>query len=280
MDRSASRNIAAKSSLETAAFDAFGKALDVPVYSLLGGAVRDRFPVLWSLASGDPIQEIEEAEAKLSARLHNVFKVKIGARSPDDDLKRLKQIGKALEGRATLIVDVNQAWSETTTLRSLPALKDIGVELIEQPLPSWNSAGMARVRARSPIPLMADESVFSIHDALALAKANAVDVFSLKLVKHGGLLALRNVAAVAEAAGIELYGGCVLESSIGAAAHLHAFATLRNLEWGCEHFGPQILCDDLVTEPLVFEDFNVMLPSGPGLGLELDEEKVRRYARA
>jgi hypothetical protein len=83
--------------------------------------------------------------------------------------------------------------------------------------------------------------VFSSHDMLSVAQASAADVVSLKLVKHAGLSNLRNVAVVAEAAGIGLYGGCLLESSIGAAAHLHAFAGLRSLDWGCEHFGPQIL---------------------------------------
>jgi muconate cycloisomerase len=125
-----------------------------------------------------------------------------------------------------------------------------------------------------------DESVFSSHDMLAVANAAAADVVSLKLVKHGGLLNTRKVAAVAEAAGIGLYGGCLLESSIGAAAHLQVFASLRELGWGCEHFGPQILTDDLVTEPLRFEEFQVHLPVGPGIGVTLDRDKLRRYARS
>jgi muconate cycloisomerase len=89
----------------------------------------------------------------------------------------------------------------------------------------------------------------------------------------------RDVAAVAEAAGIGLYGGCLLESSIGAAAHLQVFAGLRELPWGCEHFGPQILVDDLVEEPLHFADFCIHLPAGPGLGVTLDQDKLRHYAR-
>jgi muconate cycloisomerase len=112
-----------------------------------------------------------------------------------------------------------------------------------------------------------------------VAQAGAADVVSLKLVKHAGLLGLRKVAAVAAAAGIGLYGGCLLESSIGAAAHLQAFAGLRELAWGCEHFGPQILVDDLVEEPLRFADCRIHLPAGPGLGITLDQDKLRHYAR-
>src|SRR4029077_11547365 len=184
------------------------------------------------------------------------------------------------EGRAELIVDANQAWDETVSIRYLPQLADMGVRLVEQPVPAWNIGAMARLRARPGTPpLLADECVFDQHDMLAVASAAAADAVSLKLVKHAGLIGVRKVAAVAEAAGIELYGGCLLESSIGAAAHLQVFATLRELKWGCEHFGPQILTDDLVPEPLRFADFHVHLPTGPGLGVTLDHEKLRRYAR-
>jgi len=279
MDAAAKRNNAAKAAIETAMFDAVGRTLGVPAALLLGGVVRDRVPVLWTLASGDPGQEIEEAEKKLAARLHNTFKIKIGAMTPQDDLARLRRLAGALEGRASLIVDANQAWDETTAVRCLPVLAELGVKLVEQPLPAWDIAGMARVRARSAVPLMADECVFSPQEMLIVAAAGAADVISLKLVKHGGMLNLRKVAAVAEAAGIGLYGGCLLESSVGAAAHLQAFAGLRELAWGCEHFGPQILTDDLVTEPLHFADFHIHLPSGPGIGVTLDQDKLRRYAR-
>jgi muconate cycloisomerase len=279
MDEAAKRNNAAKAAIESALVDAVGKTLGVPAVQLLGGAVRENMPVLWTLASGDPAQEIEEAEKKLVARLHDTFKVKIGAQSPEADIARLRRLADALAGRASLIVDANQAWDETTALRCLPVLAELGIRLVEQPLPAWNLAGMARLCARSTVPLMADESVFSAHDMLDVARAGAADVISLKLVKHGGLLATRDVAAVAEAAGIGLYGGCLLESSIGAAAHLQVFAGLRELAWGCEHFGPQILVDDLVEEPLHFADFRIHLPAGSGLGVTLDQDKLHRYAR-
>ena len=279
MDGAAKRNNAAKGALESALFDAVGKTLGVPAAQFLGGVVRDRIPVLWTLASGDPAQEIDEAEQKLARRLHETFKVKIGAESVASDLTRLRRLAVALEGRARLIVDANQAWDEPTALAALPVLAELGVTLVEQPLPAWNIAGMARLRTRATVPLMADESVFSAHEMADVARAGAADVVSLKLVKHGGLLATRDVAAVAEAAGIGIYGGCLLESSIGAAAHLAVFAGLPSLAWGCEHFGPQILTEDLVTEPLRFADFHIHPPTGPGLGVTLDPDKLRRFAR-
>ena len=279
MDEAAKRNNAAKGAIDSALFDAVGKTLGVPAVQLLGGVVRDSIPVLWTLASGDPVQEIEEADTKIAAGLHNTFKVKIGAQAPESDMARMRRLAAALEGRASLIVDANQAWDETTALRCLPILAEIGVTLIEQPLPAWNIQGMAGLRLRSTVPLMADECVFSTHDMLDVARAGAADVVSLKLVKHGGLLAMREVASVARSAGIGLYGGCLLESSIGAAAHLHGFAALPDLAWGCEHFGPRILTGDLVTEPLRFADFHIHLPTGPGLGVTLDPAQLRRYSR-
>ncbi len=114
---------------------------------------------------------------------------------------------------------------------------------------------------------------------MSLPGAASADAVSLKLVKHGGMIGTRKVAAVAEAAGIGLYGGCLLESSIGAAAHLQVFSTFRELAWGCEHFGPQILTEDLVHAPLRFSDFHVELPTGPGIGVTLDEAQLRRFAR-
>jgi len=281
MDQAAKRNNAAKAAIETALFDAVGKTFGLSAAALLGGAVRDRIPVLWTLASGDPVQEVEEAGRKLDARLHRTFKVKIGALEPAADMARMRHLAQALEGCATLIVDANQAWDETTSARCLPQLHEMGVALVEQPVPAWNLPAMARLRARPGTPpLLADECVFDAHDMLAVANAAAADAVSLKLVKHAGLLGVRKVAAVAEAAGIGLYGGCLLESSVGAAAHLQVFSTFRELAWGCEHFGPQILTGEYVTEPLRFENFHVHLPTGPGIGVSVDKDRLRHYARA
>ena len=187
MDGAAKRNTAAKAAVETALWDALGRTLGLPVTALLGGAVRDRVPVLWTLASGDPVQEVEEAERKLAARLHRTFKVKIGAQEPAADMARMRHLARALDGRATLIVDANQAWDETVSNRCLPQLAEMGVALVEQPVPAWNIAAMARLRARPGTPpLLADECVFSSHDMLAVGAAAAADAVSLKLVKQAG----------------------------------------------------------------------------------------------
>ena len=145
----------AKSALETALLDAHGKRLGVPVSELLGGRRRDRLPVAWTLASGNTATDIAEAERMLDQRRHNVFKLKIGAKSPETDIRHVAEIKRAVGDRAAVRVDVNMAWSETQAARAIPALADAGCELVEQPVAS--AAALARLMRRFPVALMADE---------------------------------------------------------------------------------------------------------------------------
>lgn len=279
MTAAAQRNFAAKAALESAMLDAVGKTLDLPATAFLGGEVRNSFPVIWALASGDAGQEIEEAREKISAREFNRFKIKIGFDDPARDVARLQAVRAGIGDEAMLVVDVNQGWSEATCLRWMPALEELGVDLVEQPLPAGQIEAMARVARRARVPLMLDEAVFTPEEALRGVATGAGSVLSLKLVKAGGSFAMKRIAAIASAGGQELYGGCLLESSIGAAAHLACFATLPALEWGTEHFGPKILIDDLATNGLIYRDFEVHLPEGPGLGVEPDPDRVRAFSR-
>lgn len=279
MKKAVSRNSSARAAIEGALYDAAGKVLDLPASSLLGGPVRDRIEVLWALASGDPDQEIEEAKAKLAAREHRRFKIKLGFHSPADDMARLRKIMGAMPEGTEMVVDVNQGWSEATTIRYLPELAELGVALIEQPLHPGQLAATARIAARSSVPIMTDEAAFSNPELVQNATAASGSVYSLKLVKSGGLLELKRAAGIASAFGMELYGGCLLESGIGTAAHMAVFSTLPTLEWGCEHFGPRILKNDLTSSGLVFQDFHIHVPTGPGLGITVDQDVLRDVTR-
>ncbi|MGX5843668.1 muconate/chloromuconate family cycloisomerase [Mesorhizobium sp. ArgA1] len=279
MAKAATRNFAAKAAVESALFDAVGHTLGLPVSALLGGQVRDRMGVIWALASGDAGQELEEAREKLRLRHHKDFKIKLGFNSPEADIVRLQHLRAGLGDDVKLIVDVNQAWTEALCIRLFPALEELNVALIEQPVQASQREAMARVAARTHIPLLIDEAAFTNSELASVATQACGSVYSLKLVKSGGLLELKRAAGIAQAFGIELYGGCLLESSIGAAAHMAVFSTLPRLEWGSEHFGPRILVEDLVATPLVFEEFEIRVPAGPGLGVTLDEDKVRMMAR-
>lgn len=107
----------------------------------------------------------------------------------------------------------------------------------------------------------------------------AAGAFSLKLVKHGGLLRTRKVATIAEAAGLSLFGGTMLESSIGTAASAQLFSTVSRLDWGCQLFAPELFSDGLTVEQLVYQDFHLVVPSGPGFGMTIDPDKLAFYRR-
>jgi muconate cycloisomerase len=267
----------AKCAVETALLDAHAKRVGVPLSDLLGGARRDTLPIAWTLASGDTGKDIAEAEHMLATRRHNIFKLKIGARAVDEDIAHVAAIKKAVGNQASVRVDVNMAWSETEALRGLAALADVGCDLCEQPVAS--AQALARLVRRYPIALMADESLHGPETAFDLARHAAADVFAVKVEQSGGLFAGCQVATIADAAGIELYGGTMLEGPIGTIASAHVFATFNKLQWGTELFGPLLLTEELLTEPLRYADFQLQMPTGPGLGIELDEDRVNALRR-
>ncbi|MEM1363529.1 MAG: muconate/chloromuconate family cycloisomerase [Pseudomonadota bacterium] len=277
--KAAKRNFSAKSALNAAILDALGKSLDVSVTSLLGGALRDQISVIWALASGDAIQEVEEAKAKIAARQFNRFKIKLGFADARSDLRRLEKLRSELPSNTEIIADINQGWSEADCRKWFPALEELDLSLIEQPVDAGDIEGMARIAKDVRIPLMLDEAVFTPQEATRGVALNAGTVLSLKLCKHGSVNALQRIAGIATAGGLELYGGCLLESSLGAAAHLAVFASLPELHWGCEHFGPLILAEDTVSDSLIYEDFHVLCPTGPGLGVTPSPEAVAKYER-
>lgn len=267
----------AKCAVETALFDALGQRTGLPVSELLGGRVRSSLPVAWTLASGDTAKDIDEAERMLAQRRHNVFKLKIGRRAVADDVAHVAAIKKALGDRGAVRVDVNMAWSELEAQRGLAGLVDAGCELVEQPVASADA--LARLKGRFPIAVMADESLTGPVSAFALARVAGADVFAVKTEQSGGLQAAQQVAAIADAAGIELYGGTMLEGAVGTIAAAHAFATFPKLQWGTELFGPLLLTEEILAEPLQYRDFELTVPSAPGLGLRLDEDRVQFFRR-
>ncbi|MFL6642488.1 MAG: muconate/chloromuconate family cycloisomerase [Paraburkholderia graminis] len=267
----------ARSAVETALLDAHGRRLGVPVSELLSGRCRDRLPVAWTLASGSTEKDIVEAEKMLELRRHKTFKLKIGARDPKVDIEHVARIKKAVGDRGAVRVDVNMAWSETQAAWAIPALADAGCELVEQPVNS--AAALKRLMRRFPVALMADEVLQGPQSAFDIAKNDGADVFAIKIEQSGGLFAAQRVAAIADAAGIELYGGTMLEGAVGTIASAHLFASIPNLQWGTELFGPLLITEEILVKPLDYSDFELTVPDGPGLGIELDKDRIKRFTR-
>jgi muconate cycloisomerase len=269
----------AKSAVETALLDAQGLRVGLPISELIGGRLRDAVPVLWTLASNDTARDIAEGEAMMASKRHSAFKLKIGKRPIAEDIAHVAAIKRALGDAASIRVDVNMAWSESAAMRGHAMLADAGCDLVEQPISRHNREGLARLRSKSPIAIMADEVLHGPEDAYDLAVRGAADIFSIKIAQSGGLFAAKRVEAIARAAGIETYGGTMLEGGIGTIASAQVFATFDSLPFGTELFAPLLLTEEILTEPLSYANGLLSIPTSAGLGVALDENKIAHFRR-
>lgn len=279
IDKLVKANRIAKTAVEIALWDGLGKRLGVSVAQLFGGAVHARLPVAWTLASGNSETDIAEAHQMIETRRHNIFKLKIGKRSVREDVAHVARIKQAVGDAGSVRVDVNTAWSLQDARWGLKGLQEAGCELVEQPVPARYRRAMAELASRYEIAVMADEALNGPEDALAVARANAADVFAVKVAQSGGLKRASEVVAIGQAAGLGLYGGTMLETGLGTAAALQLFATTEHLSWGTELFGPLLLTDDILAEPITYRDFCVEIPTGAGIGAALDPDKIAFFRR-
>ncbi|WP_313034418.1 muconate/chloromuconate family cycloisomerase [Acinetobacter sp.] len=277
--RNINGNRFAKCAIQTALLDIQAQRLGLPLSELLGGRLRDSVPVLWVLASGNTEKDIAEAQNMITAKRHNIFKLKIGSRAVEADVEHVLAIKQALGKDVSIRVDVNRAWSELEAIKGIQLLQDGGVDLIEQPCAIDNIDAMQRLTRRFNIAIMADESLMGPGTAYKLAKTNAASVFAVKVAQSGGLLEGRDVATVADLAGIDLYGGTMLEGPVGTIASAHTFSTFTNLAYGTELFGPLLLTEEILKTPLQYQNFELTVPKAAGLGIELDEDKIDNLRR-
>lgn len=269
----------AKCAIQTALLDIQAQRLGVPLSEVLGGRIRNSVPVLWVLASGDTTKDIAEAEQMIQAKRHNIFKLKIGSRSVQADVEHVLAIKHALGADISVRVDVNRAWSELEAIKGIQALQDGGVDLIEQPCAIENIDAMQRLTQRFDIAIMADESLMGPESAYRLAKRNAASVFAVKVAQSGGLVEACEVGNIAKLAGIDLYGGTMLEGPVGTIASAQVFSTFHNLAYGTELFGPLLLTENILKTPLQYQNFELQLPTAAGLGIEMDLDKIENLRR-
>lgn len=279
IQRNINGNRFAKCAIQTALLDIQSQRLGIPLSELLGGRLRDTISVLWVLASGDTEKDIAEAKKMITAKRHNIFKLKIGSRPLEQDIEHVLAIKQALGSEISIRVDVNRAWSELTAIKGIKMLQDGGVDLIEQPCAIQNIDAMQRLTRKFDIAIMADESLMGPQSAYELAKCNAASVFAVKVAQSGGLTEACEVGKLANLAGIDLYGGTMLEGPVGTIASAHVFSTFSNLAYGTELFGPLLLTEQILKKPLQYENFELKIPTASGLGIELDEDKIDKLRR-
>lgn len=278
MQRALANNPFTKAGIEMALWDILGKWLDAPIYQLLGGRVREFVPTKFSVSGAEPERAVEIA-AWAVAQGFRTMKVKVGI-EPESDVARVRAVRNAIGPDIRLGVDANGGWSPRVAIQTIRRLYEYNIFFAEQPVPPLDVAWLADVRANVNVPVMADESVSTAQDAMALARAQAADVFSVYIGKGGGIGAARQVAAVAEAAGLTCTVGSNLELGIASAAMIHfAIATpvVRAEEFPCDILSTFFYESDLLAEPLPIRAGQASPSEKPGLGVELDDERVEFY---
>lgn len=273
-------NLAAKSAIEMALHDALGRATGRPIYELLGGKRRASIPILRQLASGCAATDVEEA-LRRKAEGFVTFKIKVGLSDALDDARRTREVSEALDDRRILLcADANQGWSVEQASAYVKAVEDTSLEFLEQPVPGANITGMAAVAAASRVKLCCDEGLHTIDDLRRHHAAGAAHGANLKTIKLGGIKRLYDAALVCEELRMHVNLACKMAGcGITCAALIQLAASIPAVDWGMS-LTVQYLADDVLATPLSFTNGHADVPSGPGLGIEVDEAKVRRYARA
>jgi muconate cycloisomerase len=268
-----------RSGIEIALWDILGKSVGLPVYRLLGGAVRNRIPIKMSVSGVEPERAAELGRFAVSIGL-TALKVKTGI-EPRADLARVHAVRAAVGPDFRVGVDANGGWSPRVAIQTIRRLaEECGIFFAEQPVPPLDLQWLVDVRRNVPVPVMADESCYTLQDAMALARAGAADILSVYIGKGGGIGPARKVAAVAEAAGLTCTIGSNLELGVASAAMAHVAAACPGIgaeEFPCDILGPIGYVHDLLAEPFDFLNGSVKAPDGPGLGVALDEEMLTRY---
>ncbi len=259
-------NTSAKAAVDMALYDLWSQALNQPLYRALGGSKSEIETDLTISLNG--IDEMVKDSLEALQRGFKVLKVKIG-RDESLDLKRIEAIRKAVGRDVTIRLDANQGWSVREALSIISKLENKGldIELIEQPIHYSNLSGMIEVTKRSPIPIMADESVFNARAALEVIEKKAADIINIKLMKSGGIHEALRILAIAEVHKVPCMIGCMLESkiSVSAAAHL---AAAKNAIAYVDLDGPGLCLRDPVTGGPEFLEEKIIMNKTPGLGFE------------
>ncbi len=266
----------AKAAIEMACVDLTARALGVPVHAYLGGAVKERLSFNAWIGIVPPAEAAAEGR-KWFERGFRSAKIKVGG-GIEADRDRVKAVREAVGGTMALRIDANAGYDADTAIRLAHLVQPYNLQLFEQPVPSHDLAGMARVRREAGgVPIMADESILDHASLIAVIKAGAADIVKLKVMKQGGFHRAAAMLATAEAAGLRCVIGHGFGLGVNTMAEIMLAATSANVIDGLECVGPLKTVDDITTEKLDLGSGVLALPPGPGLGVALDEAKLARY---
>jgi L-alanine-DL-glutamate epimerase-like enolase superfamily enzyme len=272
-------NHGAKAAIEIALHDLVGRATNQPAYALLGGKQRSRMAVLGVIGAGTLASDLREAERR-KADGYLAFKIKVGIDAPLVDGERTRRLCQVLGREALISSDANQGWSAEQAVQYVRAVADAGLNFFEQPVAADDLAGMAAVAAAAGrIAIGADEGIHSLDDIRRHHEHGAARGVSLKAIKLGGMRGAAAAGRLCDQLGLNVNVSAKTgESSIACAAATHIAAALPQIAWGLT-LSNEGLTDDATARPIRIEHGHVEVSDRPGLGIDVDEDRVRRYRR-
>jgi len=283
-------NALAVGAVETALNDVRGKALNLPVAELFGGRLRDRVPVYVSALNYVADREIEdeypEVAAKMVARGHRAIKMRVGRHPIAREAAVVAKVREVVGPQVKLLADGNAAYTMGNAIRMGHVLHDAGFAFFEEPMPQSPSyAAYEELRRKLPLPLAAGEALDSRATAKQLIDRRCMDIIQPDLSLCGGLGEALFISEMAALSGVRCMPHC-WGGAIVIAASTHLLSLLPDPHWGFPTDTPLLEIDqgenpwreELVAEPFTFRDGFVDVPTKPGLGIEVKEDVVRKYA--
>jgi muconate cycloisomerase len=281
MDAQLYGNSGAKAAIDMALHDLVGRASGRPVHALFGAKQRSRTPVLAVIGSKDAAADLREAQALWNAG-YRAFKIKVGLGSPEADAVRTMMLCQALKGQAqggeTCLVsaDANQGFPVDGALTFIRGIGDCGLDFFEQPISAHDLDGMSQIAAATKVPIGADEGIHSLDDIVRHHERHAARGVSLKAIKLGGLSALFAASRLCAKLGMQVNISCKTgETSLASAAAVQLAAVAPAIAWGLTVTNSG-LAEDVTAAPLRIEGGHVEVPEQPGLGIDVDEHRLRR----
>ena len=277
MDKIIYANTSIKSAFDIAMHDIAAQYAGVPLYKFLGGEKNKILITDYTVSIGDP-QKMAMNALKIKQAGYPVIKVKLGE-DKKSDVARIKAIRKAIGKKIPIRIDANQGWDVKTAIKTLQALKDYNIQFCEEPIPRWDFMNLKKVKKKSPIPVMADESCSDHHDAERLIQLGACDMFNLKLGKSSGLLKAQKIIALAEKENMTMQVGGFMESKITMTANAHLALCSKNI-LHCDFDTPLMFAEDPVSGGIVYKENGIIeVPETAGLGAWIDNERLDKLEK-
>lgn len=274
MDMAIPFNLMAKCGIDLAVHDLIAKTQGLSLDQFLGGRKTEKIRTIAVIGILETEAAAEKAlEFKKSG--FGTLKVKVGL-NIKEDLERLKTIRSVIGDEVKLRVDANQGYRLDDLLEARQSLDNLDLEWLEQPLPSWDLEGLKTLVKRLQTPVAVDENIYTLHDTQWIHSIGAADVINIKVVKCGGIHRANQIARFCENEGLPWFlGGCI-ETSPGNAAHCHFYASTANSPVAVESGGDYYV-DDIAVNPIFLNGDRFVLPEGTGIGVCIDEKKLKKY---